>query len=240
MKVYIGTSGWFYFHWIGKFYPNKMTSGEYLKFYSSHFNTVEINSTFYRIPKQTTIKNWIRNVGSDFVFSIKVNREVTHSGKFSREKLLNFISNFELIGDRIEFYLLQFPPSFKYSKENLLEISNIRDIDKISIEFRDNSWLKSEVLEEIGNEVNIVYSDYDKLNRVLRPSNGKLYVRLHGANGRYKGEYGEKIIDYIREFFSYRDGFEKLFIYFNNDYGGAAPSDAKIAIQAIRDYQGIS
>ncbi len=235
MKTYIGTSGWFYFHWIGKFYPNGMKSSEYLKFYSSQFNTVEINSTFYRIPRQSTIKSWVRSVGEDFVFSIKVNREITHSGNFKRERLVNFISNFKIIDERIEFYLLQFPPSFKYSKENLENIRDISAMDKIAVEFRHNSWLESDLLQDIWEEINIVYSDFDKLKRVVKPAKGKLYVRLHGPNGRYKGEYGNKVIDYMKEILKHSGDIDKLFVYFNNDYGGAAPSDAKIALRVFTE-----
>jgi uncharacterized protein YecE (DUF72 family) len=78
MKLYIGTSGWQYYHWYGKFYPQNLKSKDFLKFYSQHFNTVEVNTSFYHFTKEKTLQNWKEEVPQNFLFAIKLHRLFTH------------------------------------------------------------------------------------------------------------------------------------------------------------------
>jgi uncharacterized protein YecE (DUF72 family) len=114
-KIYIGTSGWSYKHWIGTFYPEGTKPAQLLSLYRQSFNTVEINSTFYGVPAKQTIINWKNAVADDFVYVVKANRYITHFKKLhdAQEELFNFLENFSALEEKLGPFLFQLPPGLK-------------------------------------------------------------------------------------------------------------------------------
>ena len=113
--IRIGTSGWSYEHWKRLFYPESLPKERWLQFYSSNFNTVEINSTFYRLPFENVVKGWHRKTPDDFVFSVKGTRQVTHRKRLRKveEDVERFMRRMEFLGEKLKIVLWQFPPSLK-------------------------------------------------------------------------------------------------------------------------------
>ena len=114
-KIRIGTSGWHYDHWIGRFYPEKLRKEQWLEFYAEHFDTVEINNTFYHMPREQTMVNWHDRVPPDFLFAVKASRYITHIKKLrnTAEEIGRFFALVELLGDRLGPVLYQLPPSLR-------------------------------------------------------------------------------------------------------------------------------
>lgn len=154
-KFYLGTSGFFYSHWIGGFYPKDIRKDERLSFYCQHFNTVEINSSFYHTPRTTTVSNWIKAVPADFVFSFKMSRFITHVKKIaveeeSLEKFFNGLSPLKL-QKRKHLVLIQLPPQLKADKERLINfIGNLPKGFLYAFEFRHPSWLDRQIFQILG------------------------------------------------------------------------------------------
>lgn len=236
MEIRVGTSGYFYLHWKDKFYPVELPSQKYLEFYSKFFNTVEINSTFYHVPQERTLKNLIKSVKSDFRFSFKVNRQITHSGEFNQYLFQEFEARLMAIKEYIGFILIQFPPSFKYNEKNIKDLLSIESAFKVAIELRNKSWYEQTILNKLSESHNIVYSDFARYSALFLPHDSTIYGRFHGAEGRYRGEYGsllEKILDPI---FKLNTELNQVWLYFNNDYGAAAIHDAKTCIEYLSKF----
>lgn len=114
-KIHIGTSGWSYKHWRGTFYPQEIKIKDHFNYYTRHFNTVEINNTFYGLPSPETFLKWNNTVNDDFLFVIKANRYITHIKKLSNasESMTLFMERIKLLGKKLGPVLFQLPPTFK-------------------------------------------------------------------------------------------------------------------------------
>ena len=114
-RLFIGTSGWVYRSWKGPFYPDTLPSRRYLEFYAQEFDTTEINSSFYHLPRPQTFTNWAAHVPSNFIFSVKASRYLTHMKRLLDpvDPWKRFIESAIQLGERLGPILLQFPPSFK-------------------------------------------------------------------------------------------------------------------------------
>ncbi len=122
--IYIGTSGWHYNDWIGKFYPKEITGYNELKYHAQHFNTVENNSSFYRISKESTYKTWDRMTPEGYKFSIKVNKAVTHEAKLEltdevMAKVEYILETTQVLRDKLGAIVFQLPASFRYDLPKL-------------------------------------------------------------------------------------------------------------------------
>ena len=170
-KLFIGTSGWMYKDWQGKFYPEKLPQRKWLEYYGQHFKTVEVNSTFYHSMKLTAFENWFRSTPDDFVFAVKASRFITHIKRLKpdRETIKNFIESVTALGDKLGTILWQLPPRFKAEAERLeaflvlssgiIDHSNSQknSIDyelrttnsklKMAFEFRDPSWFNESIYQ---------------------------------------------------------------------------------------------
>lgn len=217
---YLGCSGWFYLHWQGLFYPDDLPQKKWFAYYCRHFNTVELNSTFYRWPKESTVKSWYRNSPPDFVYTLKVNKFITHIKKFKNcKKLINDFYNLgESLKEKIGCFLFQLPPSLKYSKEKLKEIINQLDNEKLNaIEFRHFSWFNSEVYDSLKKNhlIYCIVSAPYLVEEFVKTAQD-IYLRFHGRTSWYGSNYS------IKELKSYAWKIKKLkarnnWIYFNND-----------------------
>ena len=215
-----------------QFPPEHQTSSR-LTYYATFFNTIEVNSSFYKIPRASTLTRWTSSVANDFAFTFKLFREVTHCKElnFSPPVVEEFIQTINSIGERKGCLLIQFPPSLRNEHVGQLDklLSTVKTADpvnlwKVAVEFRFNGWYNQEVfdlLEESG--ATLVLHDIPKsatsMNKV---SSAFVYVRFHGPTGNYRGSYTDAFLheyaQYITEWLS--DG-KQVFVYFNNTAGDA-------------------
>ena len=144
-KCYVGTSGWSYAHWAkGRFYPKGMKPGQWLQFFAEHFGTVEINSSFYRIPKADYIKRWREVTGGRFRFAVKLWRRITHERRLANceRELGDFFTVVGALGPKRGPLLVQLPPLMRKDVDRLdaflakLKKATGRTRWKIAVEFR--------------------------------------------------------------------------------------------------------
>ncbi len=149
MKLYAGTSGFAYKEWKGRFYPETISSKEMLPFYAHHFNTVEINNTFYRMPSPGLLEGWAAQVPEDFRFAIKAPRKITHFKRLKgvEEETRYLISTVSALGGRLGPVLYQFPPDFHRDLPLLEAFLDLLSGTLAAFEFRHASWLNSETFE---------------------------------------------------------------------------------------------
>src|SRR5215212_1407222 len=149
MKIFIGTSGWHYKHWLaGVFYPAGTKGATMFDYYARHFNTVEINNSFYRLPTAKTFDAWRESSPRNFCFAVKGSRFITHMKKLKDPEISS--EKFFLVAERLEQklgpILFQLPPRWKLNVERLSEfLESAPKENKYAIEFRDESWLVPEV-----------------------------------------------------------------------------------------------
>lgn len=150
MRAFVGTSGYSYKEWNGVFYPDKLPAGERLGFYAGHFKTVEINNTFYRMPRVAMLEKWAAQVPEDFSFVIKAPRRITHSARLDPEKARESTEflwrNVATLGDRLGPLLFQLPPQFKVDPQRLRDFLELIPAGRrIAVEFRNISWFDDAV-----------------------------------------------------------------------------------------------
>ncbi len=230
MEVYIGTSGYFYWDWKGRFYPEELKPSEWFDYYMRYFNTLEINSTFYRFPKSSTMKNWYKNSKEDFLFSVKVNKTVTHLKKFRETK--NILDDFystvlENLKEKLAAFLFQLPPSLKYSPQKLQQIIFQLDSRFLNVlEFRHESWFNEDVYRKLSeNRITLCCISAPRFNDVCEKTTDIIYVRFHGKDNWYRYKYKDEElklwVDRIVELSP-----KRVFIYFNNTYRAYAVENA--------------
>ena len=191
----IGCSGFYYREWKGIFYPDGLPQKDWFKYYCKHFNTIEINSTFYKMPTQKSFEKWFSESPDDFLFTIKAPRLITHYKQFKDcEKLLNdFYSTInECLKDKLGCVLFQFPPKFEFTEERLnLLMANLKPSFRNVIEFRNVSWLSDEIFDKLGL-MNITVSGMSfpsNLPDSIVDNTKTIYYRFHGKPVLYKSEY---------------------------------------------------
>ena len=147
-----GTSGYSYKEWKGPFYPEKIKPADRLSFYAERLSTVEINNTFYRMPKRSVLEGWADQVGDDFRFSIKASRRITHFKRLkdTHEELGFLLGNLEALGERLGVVLFQLPPNLKCDLERLdTFLALLPDSLPAAFEFRHESWQREPVRERL-------------------------------------------------------------------------------------------
>ena len=144
MQLHTGTSGYSYKEWKGSFYPEDLAAKKFLEFYASRLGTVEINNTFYRLPKPSVLENWAAQVPDDFRFSIKASRRITHFTRMkpeSQEPLEYLLSTLESLGEQLGVILFQLPPNLKVDIERLEGfLGMLPEGTPAAFEFRHESW----------------------------------------------------------------------------------------------------
>lgn len=232
-KIFIGTSGWFYDHWRGYFYPKEKKKENLFSYYSNFFDTVEINNTFYRLPSEKTFEKWLAITPRKFVYAIKASRYITHIKKLkdSEKATKKFFKTIELLGLNLGPILFQLPPNWSINTERLNNfIGKLPKKYKYVFEFRDKSWITEEV-KIILKENNCAFCIYN-LEKYITPkwvTADFVYIRLHGPEKlAYKGKYSEdKLKDWAKDIKDWQKQGKDVFCYFDNDEKGYAPINAK-------------
>jgi len=237
-KLYIGTSGWSYSHWKEIFYPATLPYEKRLEFYSKHFVTSEVNSSFYHLPQEKTIINWYSCTPEGFIFSVKAPRSITHLKRLSAadEEWEKFKNRIDLLKEKLGPILLQFPPSFKKDEENLQKLINFlrgKEKYRFALEFRHKSWCDEEVYE-ILKSLNAawVIADSSRYPKAKVVTADFCYIRMHGPQSLYSSSYSDQqlkeLADEIRQ---YAKVCNEIYVYFNNDVNGCAIKNAKTLME---------
>ena len=234
--IRIGTSGFYYDHWIGKCYPEGIDKHELLPFYAGRFKTVEVNSTFYHLPRRSTVEHWSEVTPEDFRFTLKAYRGITHYKKLrdARSELLAFLHLIKPLKPKLGVLLFQLPPSLKIDIGVLEDfLSDLPEGYRYAFEFRHESWIDDAVfalLERYG--AGSCINDFEGRPTPWRVTAPFVYVRMHGPEGHYRGRYDAAAIDALCEKLS---GFaaegREVYCYFNNDMEGYAWENAQMLMR---------
>ncbi len=235
---FLGCSGYFYWSWKGRFYPEDLRPKGWLSYYARFFNTVEINSTFYSFPKKGNLRRFYRETPKGFTISVKANRTITHLKKFrgTKELVGEFYSTVrEALDEKLGCVLFQLPPSFTYSEERLERILNQLDPGfKNVLEFRHESWWREEVFEELGKR-GIAFCSVSsfRLPEELVRTTDFLYIRFHGKEGGHRYNYSEEELKVWAERIESTSAGE-VYAYFNNDYNAHAPHNCLKLMELLK------
>ncbi len=226
-KVLIGTSGYVYPHWRGRFYPRDPPQREWLPFFAEHFSTVELNNPFYRLPEAAAFLRWRRAVPRGFVFAVKASRFITHVKRLRdpTEPVDLLFSRVKALGPTLGPILFQLPPRWKAVPERLDElvkaIRRQRQVrrPRIVLEVRDPSWLDRAVTERLeAAGVALCLADWPECPVEGPLTAGFVYVRRHGTGVRYGGSYSEAMLrEDARRIREWLKDKRDVYIYFNND-----------------------
>jgi uncharacterized protein YecE (DUF72 family) len=229
-RLRIGTSGFQYRSWRARFYPPKLPQAQWLEFYARHFDTVEINNTFYNLPAASVFERWAERVPRGFCFAVKYSRFATHYKRLldPAPPLELFLERARRMGAKLGPVLVQLPPRWNADPERLEAFLDAapRDV-RWAIEVRDESWLNEDVyacLRRHGAALCV----HDKLPHHPEVDTADFaYWRFHGTDGRYGGSYPTPHLAAVARKLrrSLRDGLD-VFAYFNNDVDGHAWFDA--------------
>lgn len=236
-KYYVGCSGFAESYWKGIFYPEDLSAKDYLNFYAEYLNAVEINSTFYRKPRVSTLENWVAQTGPSFKFFIKIPKTISHIKKLEDTKaetaeFCQYISDH--LKDKLGGFLFQLPPSFKFTKENLQKVLDTVDNLCLNVvEFRHHSWWTKEI-QDVLNERSIVFSGVsipkNIPNDFMINNSEFAYYRLHGVPDQFKSEYSENELESLATEIQKFEG--TSYVFFNNTFGTAAIKNA-LGLQRI-------
>ncbi len=230
--LHIGTSGWSYNHWKGLFYPEELSKEEWLEYYTQSFDSVELNSSFYHLPKLKTFENWRKRTPEDFVFSVKGSRFISHILKLNngREPLQNLLDNASGLGPKLGPVLFQLPPNFKLDFERLEKFAKILPTDqRFTFEFRHESWFCEEVYNLLKeNNLALTISDTPKYPLVEKVTADFVYVRLHGHEVLYTSKYSKpELKGWAEKIKAWLADDRDVYIYFDNDAHAHAVTNAK-------------
>ncbi len=152
MRLSVGTSGYSYKEWKGHFYPEDLAADQMLRFYATKLPAVEINNTFYRLPKASVLENWAEQVPGDFRFALKASRRITHLKRLKEadEETDYLLRTVQTLGDRLGVILFQLPPYLKKDVPRLQRFLELLDDNtRAAFEFRDESWFDDEVFDAL-------------------------------------------------------------------------------------------
>ncbi len=237
-QFYLGCSGYYYDHWKNLFYPSNLAKKKWLEFYSQYFNTLEVNSTFYRFPKQSMLQNWHQQTPEDFKFILKANRLITHSRKFNETKELidRFYAAAKFLNEKLSCVLFQLPPFVNKNMELLEKIANQVDPSITNVlEFRHESWWDKEVYSFMEKNGLVFCSvSASDLPDYLVKNASIVYIRFHGKNGWYKHFYpDEELEGWTQKINKIKS--KQVYCYFNNDYNANAVKNC----QTLRNFLGL-
>ena len=231
-EIRVGTSGWHYEHWRGRFYPERLPKTKWFERYAQHFDTVEVNNTFYHLPRTTTVENWRAKAPRGFVYAVKANRYITHIKKLrdSAEQVKRFFEVMALLEEALGPVLYQLPPSLRKDLDLLGDfIALLPKRPRAVFEFRHPSWYEQGTFDLL-NERGVVFCVHDMSGtespRIVM--GGMVYVRFHGTSGRYAGNYTDAM---LQEWADWLKGqtqdVSAIHAYFNNDVDGHAIHNAR-------------
>ena len=244
-SLHLGTIGWSYNFWKGKFYPNNVASKEFLAYYSNKFDTVEVDSTFYRIPTAQAVTKWESQTPSNFLFSFKFPRVITHIKMLKaceRETKL-FLERTNHLGGKLGALLLQFPPIFGVDRFSDLAdfLQNLPKNHRYVVEVRDNRWLNSDFYSLLrANDVALAWVDSPSMPQSDIATSDFLYIRLEGDRSKVSGTLGKIEADKVEGLKMWAEKIKpwlkknmEVYGYFGKYYSGYPPSDVNSLLKIM-------
>jgi uncharacterized protein YecE (DUF72 family) len=235
-EYFLGCSGFYYDHWRGLFYPEKLAKAKWLQYYAEHFSSLEVNNTFYRFPSENMLKGWYEKTPESFRFTLKANRLITHTRKFHKTEqyTARFYGLAKILREKLLCILFQLPP-FVHKNMMLLEkIASQMDPQIVNVlEFRHQSWWDSEVYDFLRKK-GLVFCTVSasQLPETLVKTAPAVYVRFHGKDGWYQHFYPEEELkewaDKIK-----KQTARRVFCYFNNDVNANAVKNCQTLKQLL-------
>lgn len=234
-KLIIGTSGFSYVHWRGRFYPDDLNQKQWLEYYSRSFESLELNVTFYRTPKAQTFRAWALRVPDSFVFVVKAPRFITHTQRLrvTSESLNNFSESVASLEGKLSCVLWQLPPSLKADKNLLLEFMQKLSENKMlptirhSFEFRNESWYVDEIYEVLKSfGACLVVSHSNRFPCIIKRTADFNYFRFHGGESLYSSCYSEQELKHWAKIIAPELEKGDVYIFFNNDMNAYAVHNA--------------
>lgn len=229
--LFTGTSGWSYKHWTGIFYPADIKPAQYLEYYITKFDCVELNSSFYHLPRKTAVDGWLRRTPETFRFCVKLSRFITHQKRLvdCEEALKRFFDLFKNMKRRLGPVLVQLPPGLSYDHSLISDFFDLLkaqyDTYRFAVEVRHKSWITDnffELLRQYGIAFVIADSGrrFPYYEAVIADS---VYLRFHGPDALYASDYGESDLQrYAEKIISWLQEDHDVWAFFNNDFHGFA------------------
>jgi len=235
-QIRIGCSGWSYPDWRKRFYPEKLPAREHFAYYAQHFDTVELNNSFYRQPAPERFVAWREQAPTGFLFAVKGSRYVSHVKRLAVEqKSIDLVvDSARGLGDKLGPILFQLQANFHLDLERLQRfVGMLPNDERFTLEFRHDSWLVPAVFDLLrGHRIALTIPDHPKMPKSLEITSDFTYVRMHqpprglGYGRRALQPWADRILDW-------RHGGLDAFVYFNNDVEGHALRDAQALISLV-------
>jgi uncharacterized protein YecE (DUF72 family) len=224
MSIRAGTSGFSYKEWKGSFYPEDLPASKMLSWYSGRLPAVEINNTFYRMPKPEVLDSWAGQVGSDFRFVLKASRRITHFKRLKDvdEEVGFFLRSASILGEQLGAVLFQLPPNFPKDMDKLRAFLDlIGQPEKTAFEFRHASWQDQDVLDCLaGHGAALCVADTESTEGTIVRTGTLGYLRLRRPN--YEPDELSKWASAVAE-----AGWSETFVFFKHEDEGAGPQMAE-------------
>lgn len=235
----VGCAGWAYDDWIGPFYPKSLKKDHHLAYYAKFFDFTEVNSTFYNLPAEETVRKWVKAVPETFQFAVKIWQKITHTaGTHFSSAIDSFFDRMKELEPKTKGYLLQFPPSFKYTEKNyqkLTQILNQIPTEKpIYVELRDNAWFDESILRAFVDcsRIVLVTNYKEGVQPIYLADQPTYYIRLVGDRAltvfnkiqRSQDEILEEVKQKLNSF-ERSPEFREALVNFNNHFRGFSPQD---------------
>lgn len=239
-KLFIGTSGWVYPHWKKIFYSEDLDSKDKLKYFSQHFETTEINYSFYRLPTKQNFQKWRQETPNDFVFAVKASRYITHIKRLKEVEgaYKTFLERAQGLEKKLGPILFQFPPNFQATDENIQRLLNFLPIIKTdglrnAFEFRHQTWFDERIYKILKKyNIALVIADSPNFPKTETITADFVYIRMHGSKILFTSKYTDKELkDLFRKIAEYIKQNLDVYVYFNNDTSGFAIANAKTLIK---------
>ena len=225
MRLRAGTSGWSFKEWKGSFYPKGLPDDEMLPYYSGRYPAVEINNTFYRMPRESVLLDWASRVPPDFRFAIKASQRITHHGRLKdvEDSVAFFTRVTSELGDRRGPTLFQLPPNLKKDLPRLVDFLELLPRGwRSAFEFRHSSWLDDDVYDALrARDAALCIADHDDFETPLIRTASWGYARLHRLT------YDEALLNEWRTRFE-GFGVDEMYVFFKHDEtAGSGPTAAQ-------------
>ena len=228
--IRVGTSGWTYPHWAELFYPVDWPKSRWLEYYTEHFDTVELNATFYRLPLPKTFENWKARTPDSFKWAVKASKYITHTRRLKEpeEPLERFCDASSGLREKLGPILFQLPPSLSFNEKEFAHFCKCLNPSKShALEVRHPSWI-TDRLFAILEKHNIAFCIADTAGRYPYHevvTADFVYVRLHGSKKLYASDYSEEELQTWAK--KVREWERDAYVYFDNDFAGHAVKNAK-------------
>ena len=231
-ELRVGTSGWQYKHWKGRFYPKELPVSRWLDHYTKYFDSVELNNPFYRQPERKTFERWRRAVPEDFVYAVKLNRFITHIKRLNieRDSVERSYGTLAGLGPKAAVVLVQLPPKMKFNEERAERFFRMvaPRRRRHAIEPRDASWFADDALAFLHRRnIALVIGETPRWPTHVAVTSDLVYLRFHGPERLYASNYSDdQLSEWAQRITAWRAEGRDVFAYFNNDEQGFAVKNA--------------